>query len=243
MRLRVRYHRLADFVADYDEQIARGGLLVRVDPPASLLAHDDVELELAAPRGSILIAAKVLQLFPEVGVAVAFDPSPQLHAAAANARTAADAIGGPPQHDIVGEETGEPPGVDPRPTLRQATPINAKMHLALHGDRDERAAILRDINPTLHAYVLRNPGIQLDEVVAIAKQRTVTPEVLKAIGDRREWAQRPDIAIALIRNPKTPVPLALRLLDHVSPSELRQLAKDTNTRAAIQQAARKKVVG
>ncbi|MBI4509475.1 MAG: hypothetical protein HY698_07545, partial [Deltaproteobacteria bacterium] len=67
-------------------------------------------------------------------------------------------------------------------------------------------------------------------------------QVLKQIAERREWAQRPEIAIALVRNPKTPAPLAVRLLDHVSPAELRHLAKDPGTRPPIQHAARKKVL-
>lgn len=55
--------------------------------------------------------------------------------------------------------------------------------------------------------------------------------------------QRPEIAIALVRNPKVPPPLAIRLLDHVSAAELRQLAKDSRTREPVQRAARKKVMG
>jgi hypothetical protein len=66
---------------------------------------------------------------------------------------------------------------------------------------------------------------------------------LKQIADRREWAQRPEIAIALVRNPKTPVGVAIKMLDHVTAGDLRQLAKDTNTRTPIQHAARRKVIG
>jgi len=102
---------------------------------------------------------------------------------------------------------------------------------------------MRDVNKMLHPYVLRNPGLGIDEVLAIAKLNTVAPDLLATIAERREWAQRPDIAIALVRNPKTPTPTAVRLLDYVAPADLRQLAKDTRTRPAVQQAARKKVIG
>ncbi|MCC6996822.1 MAG: hypothetical protein IT370_19580 [Deltaproteobacteria bacterium] len=118
-----------------------------------------------------------------------------------------------------------------------------KMHLAMHGSKDERAAILRDLNKQLHPLVLRNPNLQLDEVVAMAKMTTVSPEVLKGIADRREWSQRPEIALALVRNPKTPTLIAVKLLAWVSNAELRQLAKDTRTRPQVQQAARKKLLG
>ena len=112
-----------------------------------------------------------------------------------------------------------------------------------HGSRDERAMILRDTNRLLHPYVLKNPNLQIDEVVAMARMSAISPELLKQIAERREWMARPDIAIALVRNPTVPVTVALKALDHVSVSDLRQLAKDTKTRPAIQAAARKKVVG
>ena len=75
--------------------------------------------------------------------------------------------------------------------------------------------ILRDINKSLHPYVLRNPHIGLDEVAAIARMPTVTADLLVAVCDRTEWSQRPEIALALVRNPKTPVPSALKVLGFV----------------------------
>lgn len=138
------------------------------------------------------------------------------------------------EHEIVEEREAA------RPRVGESA---ERIQQALRGNRDERAAIMRDGNPALQLHVLRNPGLQLDEIAAIAKMRTVAPELLKQIADKREWAQRPDVAIALVRNPKTPVPLAIRMLDFVSQQDLRQLAKDANTRTAIQHAARKKILG
>jgi hypothetical protein len=91
--------------------------------------------------------------------------------------------------------------------------------------------------------VLQNPGLKSDEVAAIARMSTVSPDLLKAIVERREWAQRPEVALALVRNPRTPVPLAIRMLDHVAPGDLRRLAKGTSLRMPVLKAARKKVVG
>jgi hypothetical protein len=118
-----------------------------------------------------------------------------------------------------------------------------KIQRALHGDRGDRLAILRDINKGLHPYVLRNPNIQADEIAWIARQTTVAPDALAYIAGRREWVQKPEVAAALVRNPKTPPPLAIKLLDLVAPSELRLLAKQTNVRDAVQRAARKKLLG
>jgi len=190
----------------------------RVAPPTpSLRAPEHVDLDAEADLGFALVPA---------------DPDPDLD----------------PDPDPVPEPVPEPADDDDQSTATTAPARVAgsnsakKMQLALHGSRDERAAILRDLNKTLHPLVLKNPNLQLDEVVAMAKMTTISPEVLKAIADRREWAGRPEIALALVRNPKTPAPLAIKLLANVSPAELRQLAKDTRTRAPIQAAARKRLL-
>lgn len=231
MRLCVSFHRAADVATDFDAQLARGGYLVRVEPPEGLAQFTAVELELVAPDGEeIVLEAQVVQAFPGVGVAVTFAASTELAEWAAAARTNKGS-----DRDTKHEWASER---EQRANVGTASRIPT----ALRGNRDERMAIMRENVPALHGHVLRNPGIQLDEVAAIAKMRTVSSELLKQIADRREWAQRPEIAIALVRNPKTPVGIAIKMLDHVGASELRQLAKDTNTRTPIQHAARRKVI-
>ena len=71
----------------------------------------------------------------------------------------------------------------------------------------------------------------------------VSPDLLLALANRREWASRPEVAVALARNPKLPPMIAVRLLEYVSAQDLRFLAKDPHARPPIQQAARKKVLG
>ncbi len=236
MRLRVAWHRGEELGADYDSQLVRGGFLVRVEVPA-LAQFSAVALELVAPDDAVLtLDAQVVQVFPGVGVAVMFPPSPTLAAFAAAARV----VRGQDREAEHAFLTAADLQAE-RDAPRQ--PTAARIGAALRGGRDERTAILRENAPALHGHVLRNPSLQLDEVVAIAKSRTISPQVLQQIADKREWAQRPEIALALIRNPKTPVGSAVKLLDHVTPAELRQLAKDANTRAPIQRAARRKIIG
>lgn len=229
MRLRATFHRAAEVGDDFDAQLSRGGYLVRVEPPEGLAQFSALPLELVAPDGEELVLdAQVVQAFPGVGVAVTFAVTPELAEWAAAARTGTSA-----DRDAKHEWASE---------QREVVGSASRIPTALRGNRDERMAIMRENVPALHGHVLRNPGLQLDEVAAIAKMRTVSSELLKQIADRREWAQRPEIALALVRNPKTPVGVAIKLLDHVAPGELRQLAKDTHTRTPIQHAARRKVV-
>jgi hypothetical protein len=139
------------------------------------------------------------------------------------------------------------PGHDDPPEPRRNLAMGSsagidRIQLALRGDRDQRLEILRGRNRTLHQYVLRNPGLTVDEIAVIARMPTVAPEVLTQIAERREWGHRPDVALSLIRNVATPVPVAVRLLDHVADHDLRQLAKDARTREPVQRAARKKLL-
>lgn len=144
----------------------------------------------------------------------------------------------PPRVPVPGGE--EPP--EPR---RLATGSNAsieRIQLALRGDRDQRMEILRGKNRALHQYVLRNPGLTVDEIGVIARMPSVAPEVLTQIADRRDWGHRPEVAMALVRNISTPIPVAVRLVEYVSANDLRLLAKDARIREPVQRAARKKLL-
>jgi hypothetical protein len=251
VRFVVTYHRPQDIVRDYDAQLVRGGLLVRVAPPEGLDLYSEVELRICALGADLALKAQVVQAFPGVGVAVTFDPTRLQGFAAAveQARTQGEPGGADVEHAIA--SSGPAPATPGQPAIAAAAPERAagaaatgRIQQALHGNRDERSAILRDVTAkSVHAYVLRNPNLQLDEVLAMAKSASVAPDLLRQISERREWAGRPEIAIALVRNAKMPVPTAIRLLDAVTSADLRQLAKDGHTRMPIAQAARKKLSG
>jgi hypothetical protein len=128
------------------------------------------------------------------------------------------------------------------PAKLESSSRSEKIQKALHGTRDERNAILRDRDRTLHPFVLKNPQLDADDVLAIAKNAQMTSDLLKQIGERRDWLQRPAIALALARNPRTPPELAMRALDHVPLDALRQIAKG-GVLPHVTQAARKKLLG
>ena len=250
LRFRIAYGRVADFLADAEHQVSRRGLLVRVDV-GPVERGTEVSLEIITPVGRSTVSATVLQPLPGAGVAVELDPealAPLVDAA--KRERVVEPRGEPPHHERV-EDPAEPdrtasarkPGAPASETASRAQLQAQKIQLALHGDKNQRMAILREPDRMLHGYVLRNPQLQLDEIVFVARMTTVSAETLTFIAARREWAERPEVAIALVRNPKTPLPLAVRMVDRVAASELRNLAKLPNVRDAIQRAARKKLLG
>jgi hypothetical protein len=255
LRLRATYESAAELRRALDHEIARGVLLVKITPPEALQFRDVITLEIVSPGGVIEVPTEVVSILPGVGVAVAFPPARVAEARALLDVTPGDPGAGP----AVQGHAPVAPARAPAPAERTsaverasaAAPASAverastaeKIQLALHGSRDDRAAILRDQNRTLHAYVLKSPQVSIDEVTAWAKNAQMSVEFLKLIADRKEWLSRPAIAQALARNPKMPPEIGVKALEYVPQEALRQMAKGVGAPPHIVQAARKKILG
>ncbi len=125
----------------------------------------------------------------------------------------------------------------------RAMSAQQRMHLAAHGDRTARLILLKDANKTIQTFVLQNPHITIDEVRYLAAFRQASPEALQMIAGHREWSQNAGVIAALVRNPKTPLGVAVRLLDRLAQTELRRIAKSNDVPRGVVLAARKKVGG
>ena len=229
--LRATYASPGDFLAAFDGEIARGGLLVRGAEigPAQALSECRVSIEVAGSP-PVEVSGRVAALAPGVGIAVIFQGvPPALAGLAAELRAPA----GPAADEA------------PRGALAdriKAMSVQQKMQAALSGSRDERLALIRDPAKVAHVFVLKNPRIGIDEVLYAAKSPNLAPDAIKLIAEHKEWSVNAAICTALARNPRTPVPIALRLLDRVPIGELRAIAKG-GARDQIVHAARKRVAG
>lgn len=243
LAFRITYERYSD-LHDDTLQMAKGGLLVRVTDVAAVAGETPATLEIVLPDGARLASeVQVIQVLEGFGVAVTIDPvlAAELRAAVASGH---DSGGGPARHERIREttSTAPPPSQAQAPAQPEKLTQAAKIQMAVHGNRDQRNAILRDTNRTLHPYVLKNPQISIEDILAIVKNAQSSPELLKQVADRREWFQRPQVALALARNPKTPPEVAVRALDYTPIDAVRQMAKGNGVLPHVAQAARKKVI-
>jgi hypothetical protein len=119
--------------------------------------------------------------------------------------------------------------------------LNQKMQLAMKGDRTARTLLLKDPNKNIQSFIIQNPRITLDEVKYLAGYRQANADVLNAIAVHRDWTQNPGVVAALVRNPKTPGPTAVRMMEKLPMAEIRRLAKSNDSPPAVAAAARKKV--
>jgi hypothetical protein len=117
--------------------------------------------------------------------------------------------------------------------------IGEKIKLALRGNRDARAILIRDSQKLIRRFVLQNPRVSDTEVIAVARNRSADEELLRMIIDRREWMRNYQIRLAVATNPKTPLVLALKQLATLTDGDLRLLSKSKNVSATVASQARR----
>jgi hypothetical protein len=138
--------------------------------------------------------------------------------------------------------------VDVRPATKnlaaeiQAMSIGERLKLALKGNRDARTLLIRDSNRIIQRFVLQNPRITEDEIVSLAKNRSVDRELLAIVCKKKEWLTNYQVRLALVTNPKTPMAVAVRLVPLLLPRDLRQLAKSKNVPIAVNGVAKRLVI-
>ncbi len=249
----VVYKTSTAFSRDCEQQLKMHGLFLRVG--SVLDRQDPVKVVLHLPDGDqVELSGEVVQLVAGQGLAVQF--SPDYRGAIEKLTTKV------PIQTHVSQEPGisdpeffapgqKAPGEVPDTVARSRNlqdqisemTVAQKRNSALHGRKDMRMLLIRDRNKTIHPFVIKNPAITLDEIEQIAKMPSVNPDVLRTIAKSKEWNRSMTVCRNLVRNPKTPLKEALMLLAKLPKSDVRALAKSSNVRTPIQQAARKKVTG
>ena len=120
--------------------------------------------------------------------------------------------------------------------------VAQRLSLAMKGSREERAILVRDPNKIVAVAVLSSPKVTESEVESIARMTNVSEEILRIISNTRAWMKNYSVALALTKNPKTPVPVAMNLLARLNERDLRTLSTDRNVADVVRITARKKVV-
>jgi hypothetical protein len=114
-----------------------------------------------------------------------------------------------------------------------------KLMTALKGTREERAILIRDPNRLVAAAVLGSPKMTEAEIESISGMRSVSDEILRTIGNHREWTKRYTVLNNLVRNPRTPVGLALGMVPRLNPRDIKSIAVDRNVPEPVRKQAQK----
>jgi hypothetical protein len=119
----------------------------------------------------------------------------------------------------------------------RSLPVPVRLKLTRAAPKTLRSILVKDKNPLVAVSVLRGNALTESEVELIASNRSVVEEVLSTIARDRQWIRKYNIMLALVRNPRTPVGLAVRLTPRLSARDLRNLSRDRNISEAVRKNA------
>ena len=117
--------------------------------------------------------------------------------------------------------------------------IMERVKTAILGGKDARMILARDANRVVRRYVLANPRITDGEIASIVNSKQADEEVLRIVAEKREWMKSYQIRLGLVRNPKTPIVMAMNLLPTLMVKDLGRLAKSRDVPEAVVHHARR----
>jgi hypothetical protein len=85
--------------------------------------------------------------------------------------------------------------------------------------------------------VLESPKLTTDEIIILAKNKSIASELIGRISKNREWIKNYAVIAELVRNPKTPVKSALSFVNRLHNRDLRLLSVNKNTSPVIREFA------
>ena len=119
----------------------------------------------------------------------------------------------------------------------QAMSVTEKIELAATGGREVRAVLIKDSNKQVQDAVLDSPRISDMEIVAVANSRNVSDELLRKIAVNRQWMKNYQVRLALVNNPKTPLPMGLKIIGTLMVADLKRLSKNKGVSSVLSAAA------
>ncbi len=117
--------------------------------------------------------------------------------------------------------------------------VGQKIKLAYKGNKAVRELLVRDSNKLVGVAVVKSGRITDQEVSTIATNRAINEEVIRALTENREYLRKYPIKVALVNNPKTPIPTAITMLNSLHVKDLKLVSTNRNISSAVFMAATK----
>ncbi len=115
----------------------------------------------------------------------------------------------------------------------QRMTVAERMQFARRTDKEGRGLLIRDSNKQVALAALGNPKLTIQEVEQFAKSRQLGTDLLREIASNVDWMKHYTVVQALAANPKTPLPMAIKMLPRLKTLDLKLLGADRNLPSAI----------
>lgn len=117
--------------------------------------------------------------------------------------------------------------------------LGERLALARRSSAIVAAALLLDKEPRVWQTALENPRLTEAAVGKALNSLSPTPQFVEAVCRHAKWSLRPEIRIALLRNPHTPLARALDFSRRLPPAQLRDILHSSRLPEKIKSYLRK----
>lgn len=139
------------------------------------------------------------------------------------------------------DEDSQPAPEEGEIPISQMT-IPMKIRLAMLGNKFQRSILIRDANKMVALAAIKAPGVTDMDAARLAGNTSLSDDVISYISNRRDWTKLYGVKLSLVQNPKTPIPAAIRFLDHLREKDLRNIARSKGVPSAISAGAKKRLM-
>jgi hypothetical protein len=116
--------------------------------------------------------------------------------------------------------------------------ISEKVRFATMCGRDGLNILVRDPNKLVHNAAVKSPRVQFPEIAKWSKDKGLPDNVINYICSKRDWTEKYEIKFNLVNNPKTPLPDAVKFLNHIRTADLKKVQSNRNVPGQVQRQAK-----
>ena len=117
--------------------------------------------------------------------------------------------------------------------------VAQRIDTATKGTREERRVLITSVLKPVWEAVLKSPFLTDVELEAFAAMRNVDEEVYRRMAAKPDWVRKYGVVLALVRNPKVPPEVGMRLVKFLRIRDLKATMNDRNLPEAVRVTARK----
>jgi len=104
--------------------------------------------------------------------------------------------------------------------------VSQKIDRALKGNKEERNLLIRDSNKMISRAVINSPKLTEQEAIMFASLRNIHRDILREMGKNRNFIKKYKIVLNLVKNPKTPQDIVMRLIPRLTDRDIKLILKD-----------------
>jgi len=119
--------------------------------------------------------------------------------------------------------------------------ITQKIRLAQTGNSTVILFLVRDNNRLVSEAAAKSPRMTENDAARIASSRAVSDDVLRIIGNNREFTRSYQVKLNLVSNPRTPITFTTRFMPHLRQNDVKGLARSKQVPAVVQKLAKQQL--